>query len=308
MKETIRSHNNNNRNNKPTNNQNSTRSSASYPAAINKIYKIRMSRSKELKILPGDFVPGPNTVICAKGKDAKIHPGNVWLRALVKEHLEEYSGCTSKLDRSFLVSKIIKTIKRGGASGSGMFVRKVHGTWYDVGDRNAREKVGQQFRDALPNQFKSSNKAKANMKRCRLGSSNGSQSDTSSSCCHSQQPCTPPPHTRSIPLATTSASRSFPISEVSFTSSTDSANLIAPRQDQAAKAKTALNWRELEPLPLAQAVALNFDFSSSSIATADITFEDVMNDFQQHFSVSEVTSNASAHNRNDPFAPLPFPY
>ena len=96
------------------------------------------SRPMHMKKLPEGFIPGKMHVLCTKGKDAKEHHANRMLRDLVKANLKEYSECNSKLDRSFVVSRIMKVFKDEGG-----FVRQIKGVWYDIGDRNAREKIGQ---------------------------------------------------------------------------------------------------------------------------------------------------------------------
>jgi hypothetical protein len=80
-------------------------------------------------------------VICARGKAAKDHPGNQWFRSLVEEHIQEYSMCECKLDKSFVVSKVLKRVRQ--ASPHGGFVKRLKGKFWEVGDRLSREKIGQ---------------------------------------------------------------------------------------------------------------------------------------------------------------------
>ena len=98
----------------------------------------RKPRPMHMIELPADFVPGKMHVICAKGRDAKEHHGNCLLRELVQANLKEYSACDNKLDRSFVVSRILKIFDAEGG-----FVRQIKGKWYNIGARNAREKIGQ---------------------------------------------------------------------------------------------------------------------------------------------------------------------
>lgn len=115
--------------------------------------------------LSPSFLPGDRDVICARGKAAKDHLGNLWFRSLIEEHIQEYSECESKLDKSFLVSKVMKLVRRKSPQGG--FVKNFNGRWYEVGDRLSREKIGQTFRDMLHTQYRSSTKAKASMRRQR---------------------------------------------------------------------------------------------------------------------------------------------
>ena len=224
------------------------------------------SRTTEMIELPADFVPGPSHVICAKGKQAKQHPANRFLKSLVQAHLVEYSECPSKLERSFLVSKMIKMIRQQGG-----FVRNIDGTWCDVGDRNAREKIGQAFRDSLHTKYKSSTKAKASMRRQRASTSStgsvssGSRSDASTA----------------IPVALPTPS--FPIMEVSFDAR--QAACITPEVSSTAKRQVEFNFRDFEPLPLKEALSL--DFSLPFVAKDDASFKQAMDEmFECHFSDS----------------------
>ena len=204
--------------------------------------------------MPEGFTPGPQHVICAKGKAAKEHQANQFLRHLVQSSLQEYSDA-SKLERSFLVSKIVKTIRQEGG-----FVREIDGKWYDVSDRNAREKIGQLYRDALHTQFKSSTKAKASVRRQRRrsttnssGSSfSNSSSSSVSSCSNSNMPIAPS-STPSFPTST-----SFPITEVAF-----DLPQVTPH-NSFSKTEVDLDFRSFEPLPLSKAMVMKFDHSMRS--------------------------------------------
>jgi len=101
--------------------------------------KMSSSRAEEMVELPGSFSLSDADVWCAKGKEAKVHPGNKYLASVIEEHLEEYNTAVTKLEKSFVVSKIIKAIRKEG----GLFVRHVRGKWYEIGSRNEREKIGQ---------------------------------------------------------------------------------------------------------------------------------------------------------------------
>jgi len=105
------------------------------------------------------FQPGPYDCICARGKDAFNHEGNRRFRALVKMHQESYASSTCKYQKSKVVSKIVNPVRQ--ASPQGGFVKLVKGVWYEVGDRAAKEKIGQTFRDLLHTKYSSSTKAKA---------------------------------------------------------------------------------------------------------------------------------------------------
>jgi len=130
--------------------------------------KVSTNSITDMVSLSKDFKPGDYDVICARGKQAYNHPGNRRFRDVVEENLADYSNCQTKLDKSLVVSKIVDSTRQ--ASPEGGFVKNVEGRWYEVGDRNAREKVGQAFRDLLHTQYRSSTKAKALRKKERAAS------------------------------------------------------------------------------------------------------------------------------------------
>ena len=112
--------------------------------------------------LTDDFTPGPFDVICARGKAAQHSEGNTKFRALVAEHAEHYGQCTCKYEKSKIVSHIVNTVRKAAAYHKGGFVKQIDGhCWYEVGDRAAKEKIGQTFRDLLHTKYSSSTKAKA---------------------------------------------------------------------------------------------------------------------------------------------------
>ncbi|CAB9508191.1 Nitrilase family, member 2 [Seminavis robusta] len=119
---------------------------------------------KSKQRLAADFLPGPWDVICARGKKAHDHEGNVRLRAMVDQHQEEYGKCTSKHEKSKIVSYIVNTIRKEASYHNGGFVKNIDGIWYEVGDRAAKEKIGQTFRDMLHTKYSSSTKAKARVR------------------------------------------------------------------------------------------------------------------------------------------------
>ena len=83
-------------------------------------------------------------VLCARGKLAFDHEGNRRFRALVKQNQKQYSAAGCKYEKSKIVSFIVAAVRN--ASPMGGFVKNIDGAWYEVGDRHAKEKVGQTFR------------------------------------------------------------------------------------------------------------------------------------------------------------------
>mmetsp|Transcript_50842 Transcript_50842/g.76015 ORF Transcript_50842/g.76015 Transcript_50842/m.76015 type:complete len:338 (-) Transcript_50842:119-1132(-) len=107
--------------------------------------------------MPSGYKPAKHDVICGKGKTCFEHEGNIRFRKLVGTYLTKYSGASTKIEKSSIVSEIIETTRENGS-----FIKKRPkcGTWFEVGKHLAREKVGQTIRDMLHLQYKSSTKAK----------------------------------------------------------------------------------------------------------------------------------------------------
>lgn len=89
--------------------------------------------------------PGPFDVICARGKLALLHPGNLRYKKLVQQILDEYENAHSKLHKSQIVTRIADTIRRDSPAGG--FIKQINGKWHEVGDHVAREKIGQSVRE-----------------------------------------------------------------------------------------------------------------------------------------------------------------
>jgi hypothetical protein len=210
----------------------------------------KRSRVQEMVALPSWFVPGSRDVVCAKGKEAKQHCANQLLQSLVKQHMAEYSACASRLERSFIVSQIIKIVRNGGEGG---FVRKINGAWFEVGDRNAREKIGQAFRDGLSHMFRSSAKAKASIRRCRSIESSNEPSPV-------------------VPV--------FPICEViicrpSLRLCSKDPGTTVPKQE------VDMELMDLEPLPLSRAMPLDLNLAQISTVLEESSFEEAMHEMYQ---------------------------
>lgn len=114
--------------------------------------------------LPPDFVPGPNDVVCARGKSYWDHEGNKRYRALIGSATEKYSASTNKLEKTLIVSEIVQSVHQQ----KGCFVKKERkgGPWVVVDEVFAREKVGQSLRDGLHDKYRSSTKAKKQRRAC----------------------------------------------------------------------------------------------------------------------------------------------
>lgn len=114
--------------------------------------------------LPADYIPGPNDVVCARGKSYWDHEGNQKYRALIGAATEKYSASTNKFEKTTIVSEIVQSVH----DRKGQFVKKESkgGPWVVVDEVFAREKVGQSLRDGLHDKYKSSTKSKQQRRAC----------------------------------------------------------------------------------------------------------------------------------------------
>lgn len=122
--------------------------------------EVRGVAGQNMTALPKDFTPGEQDVICGRGRKAFNHIGNERFRKLVESRLEEYSNASAKLEKSYILSDIVCEVRQRSPQGGFVKRDSSSGRWYEVGDFLAREKTSQAFRDALHDQYKSSNTAK----------------------------------------------------------------------------------------------------------------------------------------------------
>lgn len=113
-----------------------------------------------MRLLPEQFHPSENDVIFGRGRNVFLHQGNERFRRLIANRLREYSESTTKLEKSYILRSIVAQVRLSSPNGG--FVKKDQktGRWYEVGEFLAREKTSQAFRDALFEQYRSSNTAK----------------------------------------------------------------------------------------------------------------------------------------------------
>lgn len=108
-------------------------------------------------LLPLNFQPRPQDVICGRGLRTKNHPGNKEFKAQISLYIDAYSKAETKFDKTTIVSSILDSVRQKG----GLFVKEASdGEWIEVSEDLKRDKIGQAFRDTLHSQYKSSTRAK----------------------------------------------------------------------------------------------------------------------------------------------------
>jgi hypothetical protein len=103
----------------------------------------RKTKSRPSKVktpLPLDFQPSENTVLCGRSRECFESAGNRRFRVLCNSYMQEYLDAPGKVEKSRIVTKIMRTIRQ--LCPVGAFVSFEGGRWYEVSQRTAREKVG----------------------------------------------------------------------------------------------------------------------------------------------------------------------
>jgi hypothetical protein len=121
--------------------------------------KVPKSVNKAKKLLPPDFQPSNYSIICGNKRKYFNSVGNRRFRILVKMYIQQYLDAPGKLEKSFIVTKVMNIIREAQPVGAFVSLEK-DGRWYEVSERTAREKVGSFFRDCLPSEYNSSAKNK----------------------------------------------------------------------------------------------------------------------------------------------------
>eukprot|EP00527_Entomoneis_sp_CCMP2396_P005542 CAMPEP_0198144878 /NCGR_PEP_ID=MMETSP1443-20131203/19171_1 /TAXON_ID=186043 /ORGANISM="Entomoneis sp., Strain CCMP2396" /LENGTH=285 /DNA_ID=CAMNT_0043808363 /DNA_START=164 /DNA_END=1021 /DNA_ORIENTATION=- len=110
------------------------------------------------KSLPATYQPGEFDVCCGRGKRHWNAVGNVRFRKIIQSSVERYMDAPSKNDKTAVVVSIVDDIRHFG----GNFLKEdLIGSWYDIGDPQAREKVGHSLRDQVSTIHRHRRKEKA---------------------------------------------------------------------------------------------------------------------------------------------------
>ena len=94
--------------------------------------------------LPADYRLSPYDVLCGRSKSAARNVGNKRFRVTISLFVEEYATL-NRTDRSKLNARIVDLIRSCG----GHFVKETSSSYVDIGDAEARHKVGHALRDTL---------------------------------------------------------------------------------------------------------------------------------------------------------------
>eukprot|EP00547_Thalassionema_nitzschioides_P006137 CAMPEP_0194213182 /NCGR_PEP_ID=MMETSP0156-20130528/13563_1 /TAXON_ID=33649 /ORGANISM="Thalassionema nitzschioides, Strain L26-B" /LENGTH=435 /DNA_ID=CAMNT_0038941155 /DNA_START=77 /DNA_END=1384 /DNA_ORIENTATION=- len=99
-----------------------------------------------------ECIPQPQDVLCGRGKRAYTHPGNQQLQSAIAVQASEFTSCTSRAEKSFLVREVVgHVLENGGRFLKKDFERKDDDDyWYLASFHDAREKISHAFRNYCP--------------------------------------------------------------------------------------------------------------------------------------------------------------
>lgn len=132
-----------------------------FPSHIHSVLSMRKGKTP----LPATFTPRAYSVILGRGK-VNESVGNRRLKILVDIELNNYQKAQSRREKGYVVARVMETIQEACGTG-GAFVRCEEGSWFEVSDSEAREKISTMFRDKLSHQYKSSTSNKVERRRQR---------------------------------------------------------------------------------------------------------------------------------------------
>lgn len=110
----------------------------------------------------------PTDVLCGRGKTSFNHVGNRRFRDIIANSVDKYNSAKSRLEKSMVVHSIVEQVKKV----KGRFLKqdRFSGRWYELDERQAKEKVGHAIRDATS----SVDPKKKSLKKMRSKAANAS--------------------------------------------------------------------------------------------------------------------------------------
>ena len=109
--------------------------------------------------LPPQYQPESKTVILGKGNGPKVSPGNIRLKGIILDYVDEYSK-GERREKIAIITKIIKEVRQVNTVAGFVKYEDSDGSWWEVSERDARVKVTAVFRDCLHENYRSSSSNK----------------------------------------------------------------------------------------------------------------------------------------------------
>jgi hypothetical protein len=95
-----------------------------------------------------DVQPCDYDIVCGRGKGSYNRPGNQRFRAIVCQHIPVYSAAKTKFDKGIVLNSIVSKAQ-SESNGAARFLKCTNGSWFEIEDDQAREKVGHTIREAI---------------------------------------------------------------------------------------------------------------------------------------------------------------
>jgi len=249
------------------------------------------------KFFPKDFQPGAYDILIGRGKKCYNHIGNINFRNLVSNNLDEYSSAKTKQEKSNILADLVKLIRKISPNGGFLKQDSATGLWYEVGDFLAREKTSQAFRDALHEDYRSSNSFKKKQRR--------KQNKRKPDNCNVAEPVKPLDLTVSLNIAATKVMEQIVDDDIfaDFTSSTfdmdgteSEESVVSSHQST----EVTENMDELEDFSLSdESDLIGMEMDDLSDSSFDNNFDDL---FMEDCSLFEVDTGFDSFSHSIPFS------
>ena len=86
---------------------------------------------------------------CSRKTFGHHRPGNKLFRTIVQDHVHTYISARTKLDKSIVLNRIIEVVRSQENQTARIVKYSKETGWFDIGDDQAREKVGHAMREAV---------------------------------------------------------------------------------------------------------------------------------------------------------------
>jgi hypothetical protein len=112
-----------------------------------------MTTLKAAREIGSDYEPSDVDIFCGRGKGFYNRPGNKSFRTLVGSYIPAYLAAKTKVDKSAVLNTIVDKVRNLHDPTTGrpaQFIKFSKKTgWVEIGDEQAREKVGHAMREAI---------------------------------------------------------------------------------------------------------------------------------------------------------------
>jgi len=98
-------------------------------------------------MLPQDYTPGANDILCGRGNVFSNHQGNQFFGRIIRDNLREYVDASNRPEKIKVVDDILREIRVSGAR----FTKVDSETkrWYELNNVQAHQKIGHAIRDTI---------------------------------------------------------------------------------------------------------------------------------------------------------------